>query len=61
MAAAIERDNNVALHLVLQWGSAEIARRFAGAVVAAVAARYPLEIAAAMGAVAPVMTARLVR
>jgi hypothetical protein len=57
----VGRDNNVALHPVLKWGSAEIARRFADDVVAAVAARYPLEIAAAMGAVAPVMTARLVR
>jgi hypothetical protein len=35
--------------VVLRWGSAAVARRFASAVVAAVAARYPEAIASALG------------
>lgn len=36
---------------VLRWGSPEIARRFATAVVAAITARYPHQIAMAFGGV----------
>jgi hypothetical protein len=46
---------------VLRWGSAEVARRFATAVVAGVTARYPLDIAMAMRAHPPDLLARAVR
>jgi hypothetical protein len=48
LGAAIEGDA-AASRPVLQWGSADVARRFA----AAVTARRPLEIAMAMGPRAP--------
>jgi hypothetical protein len=44
--------------LVVRWGSAEIARRFAGAVVAAAAARHPRDFATALAPV-PVRPARI--
>jgi hypothetical protein len=60
MAAVFERDG-VALRPVLRWGSTEVARRFAIAVVAAVTARYPLDIAMAMRAHSPDLLARAAR
>ena len=44
--------------LVVRWGSAEVARRFAGAEIAAIAAGYPRDIATALAPV-PLRRARI--